>query len=512
MSRPLSIVLVGGGLCHSVGVKVIHSYLLKDYSDQVRVTMISSWDYTYYSAMFPGVLSGQYTEDETRIALEPLAYSCNCEFILATVTRIDPTEQVVYLEDGREISYDVLSINVGSRTLGTGDVTGVPEYAILTRPMNVFLKRLTECEELCKQEGRPPRLLVIGSGVSGVELICSLKSRLSDMFRKEVSATLIDKRPKVINASASTYRKIISQNLDRYRIKVVYNARVKNLPQAGEVELVDGRIIHGEIIIWATGPEPQPLVTGLSLCSRGFIKVNQSLQSIDKSNIFAGGDCITMQGMPINFPPKTGVHAVQEGPVLALNIIAYARAKMFRIPLSLMLYEPTNDVLQLVNFGDGRGLATKYTMTFSGKWPFQLKNYNDRKLMATFSPLNVLGPGGLQKYHETMGLPNAKDLVYAAKDCEEEDIWQRFSYDVDSRELDIQEEVKDLTPELAFDLLMESSDTMKRGSSEEYKFQSQIIKRADVDTRFRTDIIRYYKQTLENLPTTQLEPEEESRC
>jgi NADH dehydrogenase FAD-containing subunit len=510
MSAPLSIVLVGGGLCHSVAVKVIHTYLLKEHSDRVRVTLISSWDYTYYSAMFPGVLSGQYTEDETRIALQPLAFSCNTDFILATATRIDPDAQKVYLDDGREIAYDVLSINIGSRTYGTSAVLGIIEHAILTRPMNVFLERVIEHEEVCKKADKVPRLLVIGSGVSGVELICALKTRLMAMFGRDVMATLIDKRPKTVTSSASSfYRRIITQNLDRYKIKVVYNARVKKLPVAGEVELVDGRLIHGDIIIWATGPEPQPLDTGLSLCSRGFIRVTQSLQSVDKPNIFAAGDCITMQGMPINFPPKTGVHAVQEGPVLALNIIAYARAKLFKIPLSLMLYEPTSDVLQLVNFGDGRGLATKYSMTFSGKWPFQLKNDNDRKLMAKFAPDQVLGPTGLQKYYETKNMPNARELVYAAKDPVEEDEWQRFSYDTDSRELDIEEEVRDLSPELAFDLLMESSDTMKRGSSEEYKFQSQIIKRADVDTRFRTDMIRYYKQSLETMPTTVLQPQEE---
>ena len=509
MSAPLSIVLVGGGLCHSVAVKVIHTFLVKEHSDRVRVTLISNWDYTYYSAMFPGVLSGQYTEDQTRIALQPLAYSCNADFILATVVRVDPDGQKVYLEDGREIAYDVLSINVGSRTHGTGQVPGVTENAILTRPMNVFLEKVIELEEACTKAAIHPKLLVIGSGVSGVELICSLKTRLTEKFGKEVLATLIDKRPKTVNSSASYYRKIIQQNLERYKVKVVYNARVKSLPEKGEVELIDGRLIHGDIIIWATGPEPQPLVTGLSLCSRGFIRVTQSLQSVDKSNIFAGGDCITMQGMPINFPPKTGVHAVQEGPVLALNIIAYARSRLFKIPLSLMLYEPTSDVLQLVNFGDGRGLATKYTMTFSGKWPFQLKNDNDLKLMAKFAPAQVLGPSGLLKYEETKSLPNGRELAYAAKDPKEENEWEEFSYDTDSRDQDIEEEVRDLSPELAFDLLMESSDTMKRGSSEEYKFQSQIIKRADVDTRFRTDMIRYYKQSLEVMPTTVLEPEEE---
>lgn len=63
-----------------------------------------------------------------------------------------------------------------------------------------------------------------------------------------------------------------------------------------------------------------------------YFRVNDFLQSTSHNNVFAGGDCITMEtyskavnpqlGMS-NFPPKAGVYAVREGPFIAQNIVSY---------------------------------------------------------------------------------------------------------------------------------------------------------------------------------------------
>jgi selenide,water dikinase len=56
---------------------------------------------------------------------------------------------------------------------------------------------------------------------------------------------------------------------------------------------------------------------------KGYFSVNEFLQSTSHSNIFGGGDCITMANYASepNFPPKAGVYAVREGPIIAQNIV-----------------------------------------------------------------------------------------------------------------------------------------------------------------------------------------------
>jgi len=55
----------------------------------------------------------------------------------------------------------------------------------------------------------------------------------------------------------------------------------------------------------------------------GYFRVNDFLQSTSHPNIFAGGDCITMESyadQTPTFPSKAGVYAVREGPIIAQNI------------------------------------------------------------------------------------------------------------------------------------------------------------------------------------------------
>jgi len=58
----------------------------------------------------------------------------------------------------------------------------------------------------------------------------------------------------------------------------------------------------------------------------GYFRVNDFLQSTSHPNVFAGGDCITMESYAEeNFPPKAGVYAVRAGPFIAQNIVKYLK-------------------------------------------------------------------------------------------------------------------------------------------------------------------------------------------
>lgn len=46
--------------------------------------------------------------------------------------------------------------------------------------------------------------------------------------------------------------------------------------------------------------------------------MDDALRSTSHGNVFAGGDCITMQNyMGKDYPTKAGVYAVRAGPVIA---------------------------------------------------------------------------------------------------------------------------------------------------------------------------------------------------
>ena len=48
-------------------------------------------------------------------------------------------ENKIVMEDGSELAYDVLVLNVGSKTRGAQEVEGVWEHSMTTRPINDLL-------------------------------------------------------------------------------------------------------------------------------------------------------------------------------------------------------------------------------------------------------------------------------------------------------------------------------------------------------------------------------------
>lgn len=76
-----------------------------------------------------------------------MAVWSNATYIEKRVKQIIGKENKIICEDGTEISYDYLCINVGSRTRGANDTPGVWENSLTTRPINDLLGKIQRREK-----------------------------------------------------------------------------------------------------------------------------------------------------------------------------------------------------------------------------------------------------------------------------------------------------------------------------------------------------------------------------
>ena len=115
---------------------------------------------------------------------------------------------------------------------------------------------------------------------------------------------------------SETYRKLKEKN-----IKIIEGISVAKVSPEGAL-LESGELIPGNLVVWATGAEPQPLCAASDLSlNNGYFEVNDYMQSTSHPNVFAGGDCVTMKTYAAeHFPPKAGVYAVRAGPIIAENV------------------------------------------------------------------------------------------------------------------------------------------------------------------------------------------------
>jgi NADH dehydrogenase FAD-containing subunit len=257
--------------------------------------------------------------------------------------------------------------------------------------------------------------------------------------------------------------------LKRCNISVRNNCRIKNIT-AEYVELESGEKVYCNQPIWATGAEPQEVTTHSDLeILNGYFRVNDFMQSTSHPNVFAGGDCVTMETYaaerPI-FPPKAGVYAVREGPFIAQNIARFIKGK------EMLKYVPQRSFLSLLMTGDGSAIGTKYGITFKGKWVWKMKDYIDQSFMDLFDA-NLL----FEDYkNKGMAVPLEHNVLFDDEAAEEA-----------KRLAPIKDMVAKLTPEEAGKLFA--------CDPEETEFRSRfmLVQRMNADPAFADEAVKYFK-------------------
>ena len=96
--------------------------------------------------MLPGAISKLYEPRSIQIDMAPLAQFCGAEYIEKRLIKVHADENRLQLEDDSFVDYDVLALNVGSRTSGAADVPGVWEHSLTTRPINDLIPKITRKE------------------------------------------------------------------------------------------------------------------------------------------------------------------------------------------------------------------------------------------------------------------------------------------------------------------------------------------------------------------------------
>lgn len=364
------LVLVGGGHAH---VHVVKSFGMKPMPG-VRVTLIGRDIETPYSGMIPGFVAGNYSFDECHIDLAQLAAWSAVRFIHAEAVGLDRTNRRVLLRDRPPVSYDVVSLDVGSSP-SLGALPGAAAHATPVKPIAELGRRWLSFLDRVRDRAGPLRIAVIGGGAGGVELALAIDHNLRATARQaSISVTLATKGEILPGQAASRQR--IRTILGERKIRLLENAAATRIT-SGAVHLESGRQIDVDEVFIVTEASPAPWFadTGLDLDSRGFLAVEPSLQTTGDPLVFAVGDCATVTAHP---RPKAGVFAVRQGPPLAANLKRVLLGKPARP------FVPQRRHLSILGTGDGRAVATRGSWVVEGAWVWRWKDHIDRKWMRMY--------------------------------------------------------------------------------------------------------------------------------
>jgi selenide,water dikinase len=365
------LVLLGGGHAH---VHVLKA--LGDAPDPgLAVTLVSPVAVQVYSGMVPGYLAGHYDLDECGVDLGPLAARARASVVGSTGVLVSPAAREVICANGEVVPYDVLSIDIGSRAF-IGDAVGVEPHAIPVRPLERFVLAWEDLLERARR-GAIGSVSVVGGGAAGLEIAFAVEHR----FRTELGARaphvrVLADTPVVLPEHAESARSRIQRLAGRRNIGLHPSSRVAEIGP-GFVRLRDNIEFRSDATFWVAGAAAHAIFrdSGLRTDERGFLLVNDCLQSVSHPEVFGAGDCATSLENP---RPKAGVFAVRAGPALVENLRAALAGEPLRAHVTRRRF------LALLACGDKRALGIYGSFVFGGRWVWHWKDRIDRGFLARY--------------------------------------------------------------------------------------------------------------------------------
>src|SRR3981081_850594 len=232
------LVLVGGGHTH---VHVLKSFGRKPMPG-VRLTLIGRDVETPYSGMIPGFVAGHYTFDECHIDLACLCASPGERRVRGEATGIDRASRQVRLKDGPAVSYDLLSIDVGSAP-NLETIPGARQWATPVKPIAEFGRHWMAFPAHMRTWLGPLNVTVIGGGAGGVERALAIDHRLRQAAKgAQLQATLATRDEILTGHAVAARRKI--QPIFRLRGLQLLEKAATSRIERGAVALQRGKWLH----------------------------------------------------------------------------------------------------------------------------------------------------------------------------------------------------------------------------------------------------------------------------
>jgi NAD(P)H-nitrite reductase large subunit len=216
------------------------------------------------------------------------------------VAGVDSAAKQVTLDDGGTISYDQLLIAVGSSPLRP-DIPGADLPGV--QP----LWNLSQTDQLLQSADgiERPRVVLVGAGFIGFIVLNAMYKRGWDLTVVERERQVL---PRMLDGTAAT---MVQKWLASREVAVHCEDSVQEIRAAGEakeVVLASGKTIPADIVILATGIQPNTeFLTGSGVEIDQGILVNDQMRT-NVGGIYAAGD--VAQG-PVLFSDQRAIHAIQ---------------------------------------------------------------------------------------------------------------------------------------------------------------------------------------------------------
>jgi NADH:ubiquinone reductase (H+-translocating) len=269
-------VLVG---CSFAGLEFLYRYVRR--RGRLRageLTVVDRRASHPYIPLAHEALSGATSPDALRFDTRAFCHAIGAAFVEAEAIALAAERSAVVLAGGAELPYDRVILAVGS-------VPAVPagfasDERVVPAKFVADALRLRDCLRVLHESGvASPHVVVAGGGITGVEWAAELAGTGVDGRRARVS--IVERGDRLLSTFAPGVARRATRVLGELGVRLHLRRSIASVAGDGVV-LDDGARVPADVVLWAGGVRPAPVVatlarTGLELTESGHLAVTPRL-------------------------------------------------------------------------------------------------------------------------------------------------------------------------------------------------------------------------------------------
>jgi len=323
-----------------LGVEFVHQLRRRRGGDRLRLCVVDRQSTHAYIPLIQERLTDRI--DPASAVLDTKAFVESVPrdvFVEASVTSFDPSTRTAYLDDGTEVRARFVVLALGSEVRPPPLLDGGPEALSVKfgAQLEAARERIDVLIErgLSQPAGLGPRIVVVGGGISGVELAGELAVLRNRHDAPPFELTLVQGASRLLphltpRAGQRAASILEAQGLDlrtRTRLTGVAPEGLTLVDRTGGAEQV--LEMETDLVLWAGGVRPANVLAhlGVPRTDDGWLAVGPTLQPYPgepepRGAVFVGGDAARIIGGEGEWPTmQRAIEAIWQAKSLALNVL-----------------------------------------------------------------------------------------------------------------------------------------------------------------------------------------------
>lgn len=228
---------------------------------------------------------------DVRVPLADSLDPAGVRLVVGEVEAIDTAARTVSVA-GESLPYDRLIVAAGS-AVDQPPLPGLAEHGFAIDTYDEAAALAQHVDTLKDRPASPGRdtVLIVGAGLTGVELACEMPDRLRAAGIKAPRVIIVDRLPHLGSDMGDEARPVIEEALGALGAEGRTGVSVATVDAAG-VTLDDGTRIDTATVVWTAGMRASPLAAmlGVARDGKGRVSVDPLMRVDGLDGVFAAGD------------------------------------------------------------------------------------------------------------------------------------------------------------------------------------------------------------------------------